>query len=241
MTWFEEWFDSPYYHVLYKNRDEKEACYFIDHLTQKLGLQPGAKVLDLACGRGRHSVYLNKLGFEVTGVDLSAESIEYARKFENPALSFFVHDMRQVLYVNYFDYIFNLFTSFGYFDHQSENDAVLNAAFTGLKPGGLFVIDYMNARKVIDNMLRRETKVIDGIEFNMHRSLEQDFIVKQITFKHLGNNYEYYEKVRAFKHNDLVAMIEKAGFKVQHQFGDYYLNPFIERQSDRVIIVAQKA
>lgn len=240
MTWFEEWFDSPYYHILYKNRDEKEACYFIDHLIEKLHLQPGTKVLDLACGRGRHAVYLNQQGFEVTGVDLSDASITYARKFENSKLSFFVHDMRQTLYLNYFDTIFNLFTSFGYFDNEAENQQVLKAAYDGLKPGGLFIIDYLNSKKVIDHMLRRETKIVDGITFEMRRALLQGFITKQINFSDKGTDYVFHEKVRALKHDQLVAMLQKAGFTVTHQFGDYYLNPFIEAQSDRVILVARK-
>lgn len=240
MTWFEEWFDSPYYHILYKNRDEKEACYFIDHLAKKVALKPNAKVLDLACGRGRHSVYLNKLGYEVTGTDLSECSIEYARQFETSTLSFYVHDMRVPFYINYFDYVFNLFTSFGYFDRQEENEAVLKAANMALKHNGLFVIDYMNSRKVIDNMLRRETKVIDGITFDIHRSLELGFIVKKISFTDKGTNYEFYEKVRAFKHDQLKDMLIKNGFTIMHEFGDYYLNPFIEKQSDRVVLVAQK-
>lgn len=240
MTWFEEWFDSPYYHILYKNRDEKEACYFIDHLIEKLHLQPATKVLDLACGRGRHAVYLNQQGFEVTGVDLSDASITYARKFENSKLSFFVHDMRQTLYLNYFDTIFNLFTSFGYFDNEAENQQVLKAAYDGLKPGGLFIIDYLNSKKVIDHMLRRETKIVDGITFEMRRALLQGFITKQINFSDKGTDYVFHEKVRALKHDQLVAMLQKAGFTVTHQFGDYYLNPFIEAQSDRVILVAKK-
>jgi SAM-dependent methyltransferase len=240
MTWFEEWFDSPYYHILYKNRDEKEACYFIDHLIEKLHLQTNTKVLDLACGRGRHSVYLNQQGFEVTGVDLSDASITHARQFENNRLSFFVHDMRQSLYLNYFDTIFNLFTSFGYFDNEAENHQVLKAAYDGLKPGGLFIIDYLNSKKVIDHMLRRETKIVDGITFEMRRALLQGFITKQINFSDKGTDYVFHEKVRALKHDQLVAMLQKAGFTVTHQFGDYYLNPFIEAQSDRVILVARK-
>ncbi len=240
MTWFEEWFDSPYYHILYKNRDEKEACYFLDHLITKLSLAQGGKALDLACGKGRHSVYLNKQGFEVTGVDLSEASIEHARQFENSKLSFFVHDMRNILYVNYFDYIFNLFTSFGYFDKESENHDVLAAAYAGLKPGGLFVIDYMNSKKVIDHMLRRETKVVEGITFDMRRALTNGFITKQINFSDKGTDYVYHEKVRAIKHDQLVAMLQQGGFTVTHQFGDYYLNPFMENQSDRVILVGRK-
>lgn len=240
MTWFETWFDSPYYHILYKNRDEKEACYFIDHLVKQLALQPNAKVLDLACGKGRHAVHLNKLGYEVTGVDLSEASIEAARKFENGKLSFFVHDMRQPLYINYFHYIFNLFTSFGYFDTEAENHDVLKAAYDGLKPGGLFIIDYMNSRKVIDNMLRRETKVVDGITFNIHRSLTNGFITKKISFTDKGHNFEYQEKVKAFKYHQLKDLLQKAGFTITHQFGDYYLHPFAENQSDRVILVGRK-
>ena len=81
-TWFASWFDSPYYHVLYKDRDDSEAADFMNRLTQYLHLHPTSKILDLACGKGRHSRYLSSLGYDVTGVDLSSQSITFAKKFE---------------------------------------------------------------------------------------------------------------------------------------------------------------
>ena len=114
-TWFKDWFNSPYYHQLYKNRDLKEAELFIDKLVQHLKVSPGSRMLDVGCGKGRHCIQLAGKGFDVTGIDLSEESIEEALKYEQENLHFFTHDMRLPFWINYFDYAFNFFTSFGYF------------------------------------------------------------------------------------------------------------------------------
>ena len=92
-NWYTSWFDSPYYHILYKNRDDKEAGLFMKNLTSFLNLSTSSKILDLACGKGRHSKYLNQLGYHVTGIDLSPQSIVYAKQFENDKLFFEEHDM----------------------------------------------------------------------------------------------------------------------------------------------------
>ena len=115
IEWFDTWFSSPYYHILYKNRDFKEAKDFLDNLSVFLNLKPTDHILDLACGRGRHAIYLNKKGFNVVGVDLSEENISEARKFENEKLQFFTHDMIYVFKKNSFDYIFNFFHKFWIF------------------------------------------------------------------------------------------------------------------------------
>ncbi|MFS8082300.1 MAG: class I SAM-dependent methyltransferase, partial [Ginsengibacter sp.] len=111
--WFKEWFNSPYYHKLYFNRDKVEAADFINRLVGYLNPPADSKMLDMACGKGRHSIQLASKGFDVTGVDLSEDSILSAKKFENNHLHFFVHDMRLPFWINYFDYGFNFFTSFG--------------------------------------------------------------------------------------------------------------------------------
>src|SRR6478609_7587991 len=111
-NWFENWFDTDYYHLLYRHRDDDEAHEFIGALLAHLNPLPGQKALDLACGRGRHSVYLNSKNLDVTGVDLSKSSIAFAKKYENETLHFEVQDMRKSMGINKYDYIFNLFTSF---------------------------------------------------------------------------------------------------------------------------------
>src|SRR5580700_7593458 len=109
--WFREWFDSPYYYRLYADRDENEAAGFIDRLLGLLGPPPGSEMLDLACGRGRHSRILARHGFEVTGIDLAPSAIAFAQQFANDHLRFYVHDMRHLLCTNCFEYAFNFFTS----------------------------------------------------------------------------------------------------------------------------------
>ena len=115
-NWFASWFDTPYYHILYKERDDHEAEFFMNSLTSFLKLPKKAEILDLACGKGRHAIYLNELGYDVTGIDLSAASIEFAKKFETDKLHFAIHDM-SISYPKKFDAVFNLFTSFGYFEN----------------------------------------------------------------------------------------------------------------------------
>ena len=94
MEWFENWFNSKYYQILYKKRNYSEASLFINNILQKLKLQKNTFFLDLGCGTGRHAVYLNKQGFYVDGFDLSKKSIEKAKKHENEKLKFYLQDMR---------------------------------------------------------------------------------------------------------------------------------------------------
>jgi 2-polyprenyl-3-methyl-5-hydroxy-6-metoxy-1,4-benzoquinol methylase len=141
--WFVSWFDTPYYHKLYKHRDDVEAQKFMDKLVAYLNVAEGASILDLACGKGRHSIYLNGLGYHVTGLDLSEQSIEYAKQFENEHLQFKVHDMRKNMSENY-DIVFNLFTSFGYFETVDEDVEVLTNIKNAVNEYGIAVIDYLN-------------------------------------------------------------------------------------------------
>src|SRR5947207_11134807 len=108
MEWFRSWFDSPYYHILYDNRNDDEAKFFIDNLLKHFSFTTKTKILDAGCGRGRHAVYLNKKGFNVTGFDLSKSNIEHNKKSECKTLHFFVHDMRNVFRENNFECVLNL-------------------------------------------------------------------------------------------------------------------------------------
>lgn len=238
-AWFVDWFNSPYYHILYKDRDEKEAETFIDKLLDFLKPAPGSKVLDLACGKGRHSLFLNKKGLDVTGVDLSTESIAHASQYENETLTFFVHDMRRVLRVNDFDYVFNLFTSFGYFEKEKDNQDVVLAAATALRKTGTLVIDFMNIEKILHCLKGEEIKTVDEIEFHIRRFTKDKFLVKEIRFTDKGKDYHFREKVKMVSLEDFKSYFEKAGLTIKHLFGDYHLNIFDPLNSDRLILVGE--
>ncbi len=238
--WFASWFDSTYYHLLYKNRDLKEAEVFIDNLVSFLKPSDNARFLDLACGKGRHSLYLNKKGFEVTGVDLSQQSIEHASRYSNDKLEFYVHDMRYPCRINYFDYVLNLFTSFGYFESGREDAAVISAIKKELKHRGKVVIDFMNTTKVITNLVAKETKTIEGITFNIQRKVENSFIVKQISFTDECTDYSFEERVKVLTLNDFEKHLNAHQLKILNLFGNYQLQEFNQQTSDRLIIIAEK-
>jgi SAM-dependent methyltransferase len=238
--WFSTWFDSPYYHILYKNRDAQEAQRFMDALVTYLQPKPTYKLMDLACGKGRHAIYLNQKGFDVTGIDLSHKSIAHAQQFENERLHFFEHDMRNVFRPGGFDLILNLFTSFGYFAADCENVVALQSTAASLRPGGELVIDFMNSRRVIDRLVARETKTEGGITFHITRRVELGFIIKTIAFHDQGQDYEFVERVRALQYEEFMEYFQMAQLRVRNVFGDYALGPFDPEKSERMIFVLKK-
>lgn len=239
--WFQYWFNSPYYHILYGNRNDEEAELLIDNLLAHLKPKADSRIIDIACGRGRHSIYLNKKGYDVIGVDLSEQSIKYAQQFEQKNLHFYVHDMRKLSYINYFDVAVNLFTSFGYFDTEYDHINALKAFRKSLKPDGTFVIDYFNTEKIIRNLTNQEIKTIDGIEFHLHKFVSEGKIVKHINFEHKLKDYAFEERVQAFTLNDFEKMLAQSGLVITEKFGSYQLDPFDELKSDRLILTCKKA
>jgi SAM-dependent methyltransferase len=234
--WFTSWFDSPFYHILYKDRDYTEAQQFMDNLTNYLNIPEGGNILDLACGKGRHSIYLNTLGYNITGVDLSENSITHAKQFENETLQFNVHDMSKP-YKEQFDAVFNLFTSFGYFDKEEDNLNTIKAIKAELNETGFGVIDFMNSEYVIDNLVAEDVKTVEGIAFTQKRSVVDGYIIKDISFTVSGEDYNFQERVRGFTLADFEALFEQAGVYLLDVFGDFKLNPFHAKQSERLIMI----
>lgn len=238
--WFATWFDSPYYHILYQSHDDKEARGFIDNLITPLALPSGARILDLGCGKGRHARYLAEKGFDVTGLDISAASIAFARHFEHDHLSFFQHDMRLPFRMNYFDGIVNIFTSFGYFDTDRDHLRTLVNVSKGLKPGGLFLLDFFNSNWVRQNLVPHEMKVLDGIEFHVRKTVRGNRVYKRVDFTTGGRRFTFRERVRLFTLEDFKNLFQAAGLNLQHIYGDYSLQPFNPKDSSRLILIAQK-
>lgn len=239
-SWFETWFDTKYYHILYQNRDQKEASFFIDKLVSQLGLEKGRKVLDLCCGKGRHSIQLNELGYDVLGVDLSSQSIAEAKNYENTSLQFEVHDMREPLVGLRVDAVFNLFTSFGYFDNLEENKLVLSSIHSYLQEEGVLIIDFLNPHFVINQMVSEEVKELDGIKFHISRFVDNGQIIKRIQFKDKGQDHEYFEKVQAIDYDLFEQLLSTTGFQIDAVFGDYNLRSYNKIDSERLILLARK-
>ena len=235
-SWFSSWFDTPYYHILYRDRGYEEAKKFMKNLASFLQLKKGATILDLACGKGRHSIFLNELGFDVTGVDLSKKSIVFAKKYENEKLHFQVHDMCKPMDKK-FDAVLNLFTSFGYFDREEDNLTTIKAIKQEIKHDGYGVIDFMNVEKVLKNLIPSEEKEVGGISFRLKRSYRDGFILKNIQFEDEGEIFNYTEKVKAFTLKDFKMYFQEAGINLLHTFGSYDFEKFNKDTSDRLILI----
>jgi len=239
--WFASWFDSSHYHALYAHRSDAEAARFIDRLVEREGLAEGAAVLDLGCGAGRHARRLASHGFDVTGLDLSAESLRRARPSESATLRFVRQDMRRPFGADRFDHILNLFTSFGYFEDVADHLAVVQNIAAALRPGGSVVIDYLNVRSAERHLNPEEVAERDGATYRISRWSDAAHIHKRIVIDDgHGTPAEFAERVARLGIDDFRFMFALCGLSVQHTYGDYALSSFDADVSPRLIVVGRK-
>jgi len=240
MKWFENWFDSKYYHILYKKRNASEAALLIDNILKTFKPKKNTKFLDLGCGSGRHAVYLNQKGFYVDGFDLSKKSLEEAKKKENNKLKFYQKDMREFTINEQYDFVLNLFTSFGYFEDDNDNKNVFKNISTSLKTNGHLIIDFFNPEKVINQLESNEVKKINNITFNINKTYDENFIYKKISITDTKNKYNFIEKVRLINKQKFINYANGLNMDLIFTFGDYNLTKYNTKSSDRLILVFKK-
>ena len=240
--WFEDWFDSPYYHILYKQRSEDEASEFVEKLVTYFDLTSPTTLLDLACGKGRHSLAFAKHGLDVTGVDLSKNSIEYASQFENDHLHFYVHDMRRTFRSNYYDIVCNLFTSFGYFKTKHDNSLAAKSMFDAVKKNGHVLIDFVNRNFAIQNIEAKREEIVqhDQIKFVIKRHYTKSRLTKEIAIYDDTKELHFEESLSSFTLTEMKDLFESVGFIHSKSFGNYQLDDYNETSSPRMILIFTK-
>jgi SAM-dependent methyltransferase len=241
MKWFESWFDTAYYHALYAHRDDAEAMAFMDALVDYLGLEPGAKVMDVACGKGRHAAHLAELGMDVLGFDLSENSIELAKQLNRTGAKFVCHDMREDFPQQGFHAVFNLFTSFGYFDQSADDLRVIKNMHEACLSGGFVIQDYLNSSPVLTQLPMEDVVECSGYRFKTRKHRTENHIVKDIEVKDGEAVHLFQEQVRIFSKDDLENLHRQAGLEVIAVFGDYHLGAFDEKTSPRIVLVSKKS
>lgn len=217
--WFEKWFGEDYLAV-YPHRDSREADRAVDFLHGALKGKKIDRVLDLACGAGRHSRALGRHWW-TTGFDLSETLLLVARR-EGREASYVRGDMRVLPFRPHaFSLVVNLFTSFGYFSEDADHRAVLAEIASVLPAGGIFVLDYLNAEEVVANLKPRDERRVNDLVVEQERSITADgkFVEKKITLR--GKNKSFVERVRLFSRAQLESLLSSAGFAVERVFGDY--------------------
>ncbi len=246
--WYKSWFNTKDYLNLYKHRDNNDARKVVGLLFKKIRLKKGAKVLDLACGNGRHSVLFAKMGFDTLGIDLAPHMIKQARKtFAAENLKFEIGDMRRIGHRNEFDLVVNLFSSFGYFEKKSENEKVIKSVSASLKKDGYFYFDFLNSeylKKKLNPLSFEKRKDETIIQL---RYIRNNISIKTILIFCNGaggnekNSFKRFdERVRLFDAKDFSIMFKKYGLRIIKKFGDYSGKKYEKLKSQRLILLAQK-
>jgi SAM-dependent methyltransferase len=238
--WYKNWFGNEYLTV-YAHRDEAEAEDLIKLIHLYTRLTPGARILDLCCGQGRHALRLAELGYNVIGLDLSRTLLQVAKFRRNPSqtANFVQADMRHLPAVQSFDLILNLFTSFGYFEEDQENQAVFDQFNLVLKPGGFFVFDYLNVDHVVSNLVPSHADQVGDYFIETERQINADIVQKKITIHKDGLKRIFYESVKMYDPQEIEMMLCRSGLEILHIFGDYKGNEF-NPTMPRLLIIGQK-
>ena len=239
MAWYTEWFGTRYYKLLYGHRDEGDARAWAEAILGRAGLEAGAELLDMGCGRGRHARWFVAAGLKVTGIDLSTESINDARS-ACPGADFAVHDMRRIFARDRFDAVVCLFTSLGYSADRGDDQRAVETATAALKHGGLFVHDLLNGATVRKELVVEDCQIESEVRFTLQRRVDGDTIIKDIHVDDQGCSHRFTERVHAWTAEEVTAMISKAGLTIEAVTDGPEPRPFDPATSDRIVVWARK-
>ncbi len=245
MSWFEEWFDSPLYEKIYANRNREEAVQLIDFIETFIPVKKYPNILDLGCGRGRHSISLAQRGYQVTGIDLSEAAILKAKRLSESeglnSVRFLIGDMREPLNLT-FDSILNLFTTFGYFLDDSENLKVLTNVSGMLNKEGVFIQDFLNPSHIKKNLVPEEEGSYENLHYHIERYIENEMVFKNIRFTGptLDEPVVFNERVKLYNLDWFQDHLKLAGLTMQSTYGEYDGTPYDKDESSRMIMISRK-
>ncbi|WP_332690453.1 class I SAM-dependent methyltransferase [Halalkalibacter lacteus] len=237
--WYEDHFQQDYL-MIYKHRSEENANSELSNLMNFIPYRKNQKVLDLCCGAGRHSRWFADRGMNVTGVDLSNTLIEEAKRQSHTLnITYIRSDMRDVTFKNEFDIVANLFTSFGYFDKDKDNERVFTRVHSSLKEGGYFLFDYLNPAFLRKNLVPFSQQTFDQTSIYQYRKIDNDTVIKRIVVKDNYSNRNYEERVKLYSEDKIREMLENNNLKVMHLFGNYDARKY-DHSSPRLIYICRK-
>lgn len=245
--WYNQIFNEDYLRTIPKSeprQTRREARFIID----RLGLEPGARVLDLACGTGRHAIELARKGYDMVGLDLSMVMLKRALADAQNAKQIikFIHgDMQKLSFKAIFDAIYCVQTSFGYFD-DLRNFRVLQGVYRALKPNGVFLIETINRDFLVDELPLRlwwkgkDCKLLEEIDLEHTTGILR--VKRSFVFDDSSRApWEQNINIRLYTSHELRALLMRAGFSVAELSGDYSLpGAFFGATSPRIIYVAEK-
>ncbi|MFB5661610.1 class I SAM-dependent methyltransferase [Alteribacillus sp. HJP-4] len=239
-AWYEEHFQEDYLRV-YDHRDEEKAAAELAPIMEYVEIRRNMKAVDLCCGNGRHARWLARKGIHVTGVDLSAALLKKAIDLTSGLpVNYMRGDIRDIPLLQEYDLAFNLFTSFGYFQDDAENELVLTRANEALKPGGIFIFDYLNPLYVEKHLVPEDSRKTDGLIVRQKRSIHAGYVHKKILIQDGNSEREYTERVKLYHQDQLEKMLLRNQLTTLHRFGDYNAAPYSRETSPRQLFICEK-
>lgn len=246
MSWYEDWFNSDGYELVYDDRDLTEAEQLADLIERSVDPEPRAEILDIGTGRGRHARVLARRGYSVIGLDIAEEAIITARErsrnegLTHEQISFVQGDMRLPHFHIRFDGVVNLFTSFGFFEDEDDHQKAISAMVVAIKQGGWLVQDFLNVPYVRTHLVPESEKMNGEVHVRQQRWIEADRVKKRITLSRNGGVHTFVESVRLLTSSDFRHMYAEAGLEIVDTFGNYDGSPHSD-VSPRLILVARKS
>lgn len=246
MPWYEKFFNEDYVRLYTPFLLPARSRQDVADLVKLLDLQPGNRVLDLCCGYGRHALELARYGCQVTGQDLSSTLLEQAQASaseQHLQVRWLQSDMRTIPFENEFDVVINMFTSFGYFDSDEEDQKVLQQIAQALKPGGFFLLETIHQARVIrtsapygiirypDGLVVLEERHVDLL--SSHNNVRITLIYPD------GHRHEHQQSIRAYTLTELASMLRRAGLELTSYYGGLDGSPLTIES--RLVLVSQKA
>jgi len=245
-NWYETYFGEEYIRLYCSVLTPEREAEEVDNIVTVLALEPGAAILDLCCGQGRHLVPLAQRGYKMTGLDLSEYLLGIARRRAEKlgvAVAFHHGDMREIPWAGRFDAVINMFTAFGYFDDEAENQKVLHAVHRALKPGGKLLMEMMPRDRLAKIFQARDWEQLDDgtmvwyerefdavTGFNTQRTV---YMTPDGQMHHRGH------RVRVYTPTELCRMLREAGLEPVVVF-DGTDGTLLTMDSRRMTILAQK-
>ena len=244
MEWWQNYFDEIYLKLYSPKVDNpKRIKREVDFIEKALNLKEDMKILDLACGQGRHAIELAKRGYNVVGLDYSDYLLNVAKertREEKVKVKFVKGDMRNLPFENEFDAIYNMFTSFGYFSDE-DNFKVLKSVHRALKPGGKFLLDIVNIFWLVKNFQHEmwlKTENLICLEQNEFNPVNMRCTNKRIVFEKGKEIDQKEHTVRCYTAGEISFLMKLAGLEVEKIYGDYDLNEY-SLDKRRLIIIAK--
>jgi SAM-dependent methyltransferase len=244
-AWYDGFFEGDWLDQIALHTDPERTQEQVEFIVEKLALEPGVRVLDLACGHGRITLALARRGYRMTGLDLSARSLDLAREAaarEGLEVEWVHADMREITPGAMFDAIVNVFTSFGYFQEEAENQRVLEGVARALAPGGRFLIDVVNLLGLARRYRERGWEEREGVVWLQEHDYEILAGRNRAVWTFVrpdGTRSELVHSLRTYAPHELAAMLGRAGLEVEGAWGGFDGSE-LSFDSWRLILLARK-